>query len=117
MRLAVLLIAFILAGPARAADGANLATRGYALAERDCGACHATGQRDQSPHRISPPLRELHRRYPIPMLTEALKTGSLAGHDEMPGFDYTFEDARALLTYIDSLSPIGKRYLTAPLKP
>lgn len=114
-----ILIALVLAvalAPAAAAqdDTSRLATRGFALVQRDCGACHATGLKDQSPHRITPPFRILHERFPIPMLTDALKTGSIAGHDEMPGFDYGDDDIRAVLAYLDSLSPSGRRYLPGP---
>jgi hypothetical protein len=47
------------------------------------------------------------------MLEEAARTGRISGHDEMPGFDFTFEDAQALLAYIDSLAPDRPSYLPA----
>ena len=53
----------------------------------------------------------LYERYPIPMLEQAAKTGSVSGHDEMPGFDFGLEDARALLAYIDSLTPDKPGYV------
>lgn len=110
-----MLAAFALAPCRGVAQGdANALTRGFALVQKDCGACHAIGPSDKSPHRISPPLRTLHERYPIAMLSMARKTGSIAGHDEMPGFDYGPSDIRAVLLYIDSLSPIGKHYMSAP---
>ena len=45
------------------------------------------------------------------MLEEALRTGSIAGHDEMPGFDLGHDDVKALLSYLDSLVPGGPTYV------
>jgi len=108
--LALLGVLAALAG-ARGAQASDLAMRGSAIAAERCGKCHGVGVADDSPHRITPPLRDLHKEFPIPMLAEAIKTGTLAGHEEMPQFDLGIEDARALLAYIDSLSPDGRHYL------
>jgi mono/diheme cytochrome c family protein len=97
-------------GPVYASD---LAVRGSAIAADRCGACHAVGVSDVSPHKITLPLRELRGRFPVPMLEEALKTGVVGGHDEMPMFDLGLDDATALIAYIDSLDPAGPHYLTA----
>jgi hypothetical protein len=32
----------------------------------------------------------------------------------MPGFQFTMDDIKALLTYIDSMSPADARYLSEP---
>ncbi len=48
------------------------------------------------------------------MLVDAAKTGIISGHDEMPGFDFTLEDAEALLAYIDSLAPDQPGYVSKP---
>ncbi len=45
------------------------------------------------------------------MLVDALATGVVSGHDEMPMFEFTGEEARALLAYIDSLHPDKPSYL------
>lgn len=79
--------------------------RGRTIAEGRCGPCHATGLDDESPHRITPPLRVLHERYPIEMLQRAAETGVVDGHDEMPMFRFSMPDTQALLAYIDSLAP------------
>ena len=84
---------------------------GHDIAVARWARCHAVEANDPSPHR-TPPLRELHVDYPLAMLSEALKTGVVGGHDEMPMFDLGLKDAQALVAYIDSLSPAGKRYLT-----
>lgn len=83
---------------------------GHDIAVARCARCHAVEANDPSPHR-TPPFRELAADFPLPMLNEALKTGIVGGHDEMPMFDLGLKDAQALVAYIDSLSPVEKRYL------
>jgi mono/diheme cytochrome c family protein len=85
--------------------------RGRALAVRHCGACHAIGRDDVRPHDIVLAFREFPERYPIAMLEDARATGAIAGHDEMPGFDFSMSDIEALLTYIDTFAPANQRYL------
>jgi mono/diheme cytochrome c family protein len=85
--------------------------RGRAIAARKCAACHAIGRADARPPAIVTPFRELHTRYPIEMLIDARETGVISGHDEMPMFELSREDMRALLAYIDSFAPVGSRYV------
>lgn len=106
-----MVLGLCLIAPAAAADDGdrNFQARlekGRAIAEANCSPCHAVGLTDASPTRVNAntAFRMLYERYPIPMLEEAAKTGSVSGHDEMPGFDFALEDARALLAYIDSLT-------------
>lgn len=101
--------AVLVTNNARAADP-KVVELGHDIAVARCARCHAVEANDPSPHR-TPPLRDLHMDYPLPMLSEALKTGVVGGHDEMPMFDLGLKDAQALVAYIDSLSPAGKRYL------
>ena len=93
------------------AEASELSVAGSAIAAAQCGPCHAVGATDTSPHKITPPLRTLAADFPIPMLVEALKTGVVSGHDEMPMFDLGTEGVRALVAYIDSLNPKGPQYL------
>ena len=88
--------------------------RGRLVAEGRCGKCHAIGPTGASPQRIVPPFRALAERFPIDMLIDTLQTGTVSGHDEMPMFELGLDDARALIAFIDSLSPTGARYLAAP---
>lgn len=95
--------------PARAeVDALN---RGHAIAVEKCSACHAISRNDELPHAIVIPFRQLHTRYPIPMLIEARDRGVIAGHDEMPMFTVSQPDVSALLTYIDSLAPDAPAYV------
>jgi mono/diheme cytochrome c family protein len=93
------------------AQTSSTLARGRTIAERKCAACHAIGRDDERPHAIVTPFRELHTRHPIEMLIDALKTGVISGHDEMPMFELSSEDMRALLSYIDSFAPKDLRYV------
>ena len=105
------LCAGLLFGASTAAADQRLISEGEDLAKTQCGQCHAVGRSDESPHPITPPFRDLHQDFPIPMLVDALATGVVSGHDEMPMFEFTGEEARALLAYIDSLHPDKPSYL------
>ncbi len=49
------------------------------------------------------------------MLQDAANTGLIEGHDEMPSFDFSATDMKALLAYIDGLAGDGAgRYLKNP---
>jgi mono/diheme cytochrome c family protein len=90
--------------------------RGHAIALANCSVCHAVGLADKSPTRINSntAFRQLSERFPIPMLQEAARTGNISGHDEMPGFQFSMDDIRALLAYIDSMAPDDAHYLMRP---
>jgi cytochrome c len=92
--------------------------RGQALAEKHCSVCHAIGLTGESPTSINrnTSFRRLYERFPIEMLIEAAKTGTISGHDEMPGFDFTLDEVEALLAYIDSLAPGQPSYVKGPDK-
>lgn len=91
-------------------DEAALLQRGREIAAR-CARCHAVEANDESPQRITIPFRDLARRYPVEMLVDAARTGTIEGHDEMPAFDLGLSDMRALLTYIDKLNPKVPGYI------
>jgi mono/diheme cytochrome c family protein len=90
--------------------------RGHAIALANCSDCHAVGLTDKSPSRINAntAFRQLSDRFPVPMLQEAARTGSISGHDEMPGFQFRMDDIKALLSYIDSMAPADAHYITRP---
>src|SRR4051812_8089599 len=54
--------------------------RGHTLVEAACAACHALGRFDATPWKSAPPLREVHKRYPVEDLAEALAEGLITGH-------------------------------------
>lgn len=81
------------------------AIRGRMLAERDCGGCHAAGFSDRSPVAAAPPFRDLHRRYDVENLAEALAEGIVTGHPAMPSKPYPAADVRDLIAYLHTLEP------------
>ena len=107
----VLVILWTLQAPEAVAQTSSMLERGRAIAARKCAPCHAIGRDDERPHAIVTPFRELHTRYPIEMLVDARRAGIISGHDEMPMFELSREDMRALLAYIDSFAPPGLRYV------
>lgn len=96
----------------KALDGSH--GRGHALAVAHCAECHAIGDDDPSPTAVNAntPFRRLSERFPIAMLVEAARSGSVSGHDEMPGFDFKMDEIHDLLTYIDRFAPADKKYLS-----
>lgn len=77
--------------------------RGLALAEANCGRCHALGMTDASPHKDAPPFRVVVERYPSENLAEALAEGIVSGHPDMPVYVFQPHEIEAFLAYLDSL--------------
>ncbi len=80
---------------------------GEAIAKRDCGGCHAVGRSDESPLPPAPRLRDLHRRYPVDQLGEALAEGIVVGHGPMPQWVLQPAEIEALTAYLKSLEADG----------
>jgi len=76
---------------------------GETLARTNCARCHAIGRAGASPLRDAPPFRELHTRYPVEDLSEALAEGIRTGHPSMPEFCFDPDQAEALIAYLKSL--------------
>lgn len=95
------LIGLLLITPALAAPPAE--QRGKALARANCARCHAIDRASKSPLEIAPPLRDLHRRYPINSLVEALAEGIYTGHADMPAFELSPDQIHDLLSYLKTL--------------
>ncbi len=105
----------LLAGAAMAQSGAQSgaqpATRpdmraikhGGGLAKHYCSVCHAIGPLGDSPNPLSPPFRELGRRYPLDDLQESLVEGIVSGHPAMPQFVFQAADANDLVAYLKSI--------------
>ena len=80
-------------------------TRGRIIAERDCGGCHATGVADLSPLAAAPRFRDLHVRYDVETLAEALAEGIVTGHAAMPSTPYPSNEVGDLIAYLRGLEP------------
>jgi mono/diheme cytochrome c family protein len=92
-----------LAASAAHAESADVTSRGRLLVQRYCATCHAIDRQGQSPNAAAPPFRDLHTRYRIDNLAEALAEGILVGHPSMPEMRFPPEDVKAILAYIKSI--------------
>lgn len=77
--------------------------RGRILVETHCAGCHAVGRADDSPMPAAPPLRDLHQRYPVESLEEALAEGLTTGHPVKPVFRFEAREIEDMIDYLKSL--------------
>lgn len=78
---------------------------GHALVTMYCTDCHATEATGESPLPIAPRFRDLHLRYDVEFLSEALVEGIVTAHPEMPQFEFDPEQAAAIVAYLKTLEP------------
>lgn len=76
---------------------------GKVLVSAYCGGCHAIGREGESAHLQAPPFRQLHERYDVELLSEALVEGLVSGHPDMPEFEFDPDQAAAIVAYLKSL--------------
>jgi len=90
---------------ARAQPGSDVESmrRGGALVTRDCGGCHAVSATGDSPNPEAPPFRDLHQRYPVENLAEALAEGIITGHPRMPEFRFSPREVSDIIAYLQSI--------------
>ena len=100
--LLLLLAASAACAPAIAAGDDPVAV-GHALVQAHCGGCHATERTGESPLAAAPKLRELHLRYDVQLLSEALVEGIVTAHPNMPQFEFDPFEAEAIIAYLKSL--------------
>jgi mono/diheme cytochrome c family protein len=81
----------------------TLQQRGKQLAQRLCGDCHAIGQSGASPLPAAPRFRTLDDRIDLSALPRRIQDGLLSGHQDMPMFRFTRDDADALVAYMRSV--------------
>ncbi|WP_374472734.1 cytochrome c [Phenylobacterium sp.] len=104
MRAAVLALALLsLPALAAAAEPDASRERGRTLVQRHCAGCHAVGPQGRSPNPAAPPFRELHKRYPVENLAEALAEGIIVGHPAMPEMRFPPADVNAVIRYLKSV--------------
>ena len=77
--------------------------RGKVFALNNCARCHSVDRVTQSPLKIAPPLRILHKRYPIETLAESLAEGIQTGHPTLPEFQLDPDQIHDLLSYLKTL--------------
>lgn len=79
------------------------AQRGQNFVRTNCSRCHAIDRVSPSPLRAAPPLRELHKRYPVETLAEAFAEGIVTGHPSMPEFRLEVDQIADLLAFLKTL--------------
>jgi cytochrome c len=77
--------------------------RGQIFVRANCGSCHAVDKVSSSPLKIAPPFRDLHLRYPVESLEEALVEGIRTGHVNMPEFQLDPGQASDVIAYLKRL--------------
>jgi cytochrome c len=114
-KIALAALAALILWPATASAQTSL-TAGHRLAAQQCGVCHAVDQRDQSPNPKSPRFRDLGARYPFDGLRDALATGMIVGHAQMPVLSLTKVEIDDLIAYLKTLQkPDTPARTTRPL--
>ena len=100
-------IAVILLGASAAvgdaAEGASLTQQGHALVIKMCASCHAIGKDDASPHAAAPAFRNLDLRTDLDTFATRLRRGLMSGHQDMPTFRFSRDDATAISAYVRSV--------------
>lgn len=77
--------------------------RGKNFVVTNCSRCHAVDKISPSPLKIAPPFRDLHLKYPIDTLQEALAEGISTGHPTMPEFRLEPDQINDVLSYLKTL--------------
>ena len=77
---------------------------GQVLVDTYCSDCHAVSKAGESPLPIAPRFRDLHLRYDVEYLSEALVEGIVTAHEAMPEFEFDPDQAAAIIAYLKSLS-------------
>lgn len=93
---------FVVLGSLAAAQTYDPVGDGHALVTMYCADCHATEAVGDSPLPAAPRFRELHLRYDVELLGEALVEG-IVTHPQMPEFEFDPEQAEAIIAYLKSL--------------
>jgi mono/diheme cytochrome c family protein len=98
---AIAVVLLILATAPTAAETPQ--QRGEVLARGMCSACHAVGKSGSSKQPAAPRFRDLHKLTNLSKLSGRLQGGLLTGHEGMPLFRFSREEAEAMVAYIRSI--------------
>jgi mono/diheme cytochrome c family protein len=79
------------------------AQRGFIFARTNCARCHSIDRVTDSPLKIAPPFRALHKRYPVESLEEAFGEGIVTGHPSMPEFRLDPGQIGDLIAFLKSM--------------
>lgn len=101
---AVLLCLSFMPQPAHSEETLSpAAQRGLVFVRAHCAHCHSVTSVGESPLRIAPPFRTLHKRYPIENLQESLGEGIVTGHPSMPEFQLDPGQVADVIAYLKTL--------------
>jgi mono/diheme cytochrome c family protein len=96
--------ALLLVAATAAAEQLNPAEqRGLRFVRTHCASCHSVDKVTESPLKIAPPFRTLHRKYAVESLQEALAEGIVTGHPTMPEFQLDPGQVGDVIAYLKSL--------------
>jgi len=76
---------------------------GGAILENSCAGCHAVGKTGDSPLAAAPAFRDMFHDYQPADLAESLAEGIVAGHEDMPEWQFQPEDVGNIIAYLDEL--------------
>lgn len=79
------------------------AQRGQVFVLTNCSRCHAVDKVSESPLKVAPPFRTLHKRYPVESLQESLAEGIVTGHPTMPEFRLDPGQIADVIAYLKTL--------------
>src|SRR5262245_6274152 len=79
------------------------AQRGLTFTRVHCAQCHALDAVSESPLKIAPPFRDLHRKYPVESLQRPLSEGMIANHPTMPQFRLGADQVNDVIAFMKSL--------------
>ena len=96
-------LTLILLPVAAAAQSSPEVQRGVTLARTHCVRCHSIDKVSPSPLAIAPPFRDLHKRYKVEDLAEALAEGIVTGHPTMPEFRFPPDQINDFIAFLKSL--------------
>jgi mono/diheme cytochrome c family protein len=101
--LAIVAGAVVATAVLQTAAQAQSVQRGVAIARTYCMNCHSIDKVSPSPLRDAPPFRDLHKRYPVEGLQEALAEGIVTGHPSMPEFRFDTDQIGDFIAFLKSL--------------
>jgi cytochrome c len=79
------------------------AQRGLTFARVHCAQCHSLDAVSESPLKVAPPFRDLHRKYPVENLRRPLSEGIIANHPTMPQFRLDADQINDVIAFMTSL--------------
>ena len=97
---AALVVANVFFGTSAYAQMDPRQQRGLTFARANCARCHSIDKTTDSPLKLAPPFRELHKRYPVETLEEALGEGIVTGHPNMPEFRLDPDQIGDFISYL-----------------